>query len=366
MKILYIGYFSEFNGRKLFCSPAANNVCTYMQDVLVRDKENEIIILNIAKPKKHLSFFRSSIIKKDNLSFVNAPSYGSGRVFSLLTGWMFDKWVKKFISRNLKSNDCVIFYHSLNTLKLENFIAKNFNSILQVEEIYSEVYPQFSRFITKEYECVNCFKKHVFVSDAFLRNDKISSKSSVVLYGSYSSIFNENLSKKPNTIIYSGNISKFKGIFTACDAMKYLPDFELHIYAHGSNEEYSELKKNYSELRNIFIHNTVSQNELEKILNDFSIGINPLPNEAKFNDLTFPSKILMYLKAGLYVVSTDLKVITGSPFSKYIDFCEGNALSFANKIKGINQKTNIEAVKFIKLMDSNFERDLFGLIKAKQ
>ena len=364
MKILYIGYFSEFNGRKLFCSPAANNVCTYVKDVLLRDNKNEIIVLNIARPKKHLSFFKNSCIKSGNCTFVNAPSYGSGRLLSFLFGWIFNKWIRKFISKNLSKYDCVIFYHSLNTLKLESFVATHFNSILQLEEIYSSLFPKYAKCKSKELATIEIFKKAIIPSDNFSFKRKTIFKT-ITLYGSYSS--NEHVTNQlvQNSIVYAGTISESLGAHFACEVMKFLPDYKLHIYGYGTETEFELIKKKYQNFENIIINHEISQTELEKILPNYVIGINPRPNDFCFDFSAFPSKIMVYLKSGLKIISSPFKSLKESPFSEFISYSKYDAASFAREIRKIEQQKNVKAIEFIKNKDAQFYDELFELIEEE-
>jgi glycosyltransferase involved in cell wall biosynthesis len=245
MKILYLGYFSKLNIDERFCSLAANNVCSYVKTTLCKKYDGDVVIINLAQGKKHFSFCKSNKSTNGNVTIIDAPRYGSGRLLSRFSNLMLRKWVRKFIKRNLEDNDQILIYHSLNTLKLERYIARKYNSVLQVEEIYCDVVAKSRKTKRIELESINSFSKHLFVSKSLMNDSRIKSLNSTIFYGSYSLPEVPNVNRLNKSIVYAGTFEKNKGVDFACDLMEILPDYTLYVYGHGSASRKEELLSKY-------------------------------------------------------------------------------------------------------------------------
>lgn len=364
MKIFYLAYLSNLNGENRFCSPAANNVCSYIKDVLVRNSQDDVVLVNLAQSKRHLKFSRRKEKRYKNITFINSPCFGSGRFLSKISSLLLYCWIKKYLKKNASLNDKVIIYHSLNTLSLEKFLSRAFYSILQVEEVYCDIFKKPQRVAISEIETINMFKKHVFVSNTLKDNPRIKSHSNVIFYGSYAlPSFEKQCERDQKSIVYAGTLDQSLGIEFACDLMQLLPDYKLFVYGHGSKARIEELTIKYKNCENIIFCGQLSEEELEKKLFLYKYGISPRNPKTSYSSTSFPSKILTYLKSGLIVISSKLESIVNSPISDCIVFADYDIQSFQNAI--IDQSSFFEgfdSTNKIKELDIDFSNSLFELI----
>lgn len=366
MKIFYLAYFSLFDGESRFCSPAANNVCSYITDVLLRNADDEIVVINLSQHKKHLKFCRSKVSNVQKNVFVNAPCYGSGRLLSRISCFFLNRWVKKYLKRNSSPEDKIIIYHSLNTLKLEGFISQNFNSILQVEEIYCDVLNKSFKTASSEINVLNSFKKHIFVSETLQKDKRINSLKSLVFYGSYSLPAVPKFRREEKSIVYAGTFEKNKGIEFACDLMRLLPDYNLYIYGHGSKSRVRDLLTKYKDFKNVYFEGRLSENELSQKLYSYRFALSPLDPQSNFSSTTFPSKILTYLKSDLIVISSKFESVMRSPFKSCLILADYDLQSFQKAIvsssETIEKKSSLQVREFINKLDQDFCECLFKLV----
>ena len=362
MKIFYLGYFSTLEGDERFCSLAANNVCTYIKDTLCKDSKDEIVVVNLAQDKRHYKFSKSLRRKKENCTFISIPRFGSGRLLSPLSTFLASRWIKRFLAKEAGDNDKAIIYHSLNTLKLEIFISKHYHSILQVEEIYGDVLKKPDKTKAYELSIINSFMNHIFVSESLRNDPRIKSNRNAVFYGSYSLPKLPNvISKDKKSIVYSGTLEKNKGIEFACELMKSLPEYKLHIYGFGSELRKKELLEEYGKLPNIEFHQPVSDVQLNHLLPFFTFGLSPLDPKLGFASTAFPSKILTYLKSNLIVISSKFDSVLKSPFKNYVILADYDIDSFKQAIIDAHGH-NIDGRKLIKELDLKFKKDLIALV----
>ena len=365
MSIFYLAYLANLNGENRFCSPAANNVCSYIKDVLIEDGKNDVTIINLAQNKKHFIFSQSRVTLLGNKKLVNSPCFGSGRLLSKLSMFLLFRWIKKYLKNNASSDDKIIVYHSLNTLKMEKMISKEFDSVLQVEEIYCDVLKKQKNKALREINVINSFKKHIFVSSTLKDDSRIKSSFNLIFYGSYSlPTFKNSFERDQKSIVYAGTFEKNKGIEFACDLMKLLPDYKLFIYGHGSKTRIEELIAKYKDFTNICFCGQLSEAELNDKLPLYKYGISPLDPKTSFSSTTFPSKILTYLKSGLIVISSKFESVIESPFKNCILFANYDIQSFHDVIVSSLHR-EVDGRDVIKKLDVDFRDSLFGLIYEK-
>ena len=89
------------------------------------------------------------------------------------------------------------------------------------------------------------------------------------------------------------------------------------------------------------------------------------PN-AKFNDTSFPSKILTYLTNGLRVVSINIPAIEQSKIGKYIYFYHNqNSKEISKIIKKINLQDKLNIDKGIKQLNESTEKEFKKFIEVR-
>jgi len=320
---------------------------------------------------------QKKIIINENTSVIMCPSWKTTNKFSRNFKIIFSLvWLFLYLVFNVKKGEKILAYHvewiSL-PIRAAKFIKK-FKLILEVEEIYSEVWKKSKKFQKLEEKLIDSADSYIFVSDTLRDRFKSSNKKSIVLYGSYYVLNQINKPKKEtNTIrlIYAGSVDLTKGgAFKAVETMKYLPDYyTLHILGHGSFGNINKL--------NELINNVNKENNKEKciyigILNgqaysdflfDCDIALNP-QDQGEYMNTAFPSKIISYLSHNLRIVSTDILSVRNSVVSKYITFSKNdNPKSIKEAILKVDLKDPFDSSSLISKLDNEFVRNIKEMLK---
>lgn len=101
---------------------------------------------------------------------------------------------------------------------------------------------------------------------------------------------------------FSQNINFGRGLESFLELFKDLYNCELHLYGNPDKEFTSQVLSKY---KNIIIHNTVSHAKLHYELSNYDIGLALDIAIDKNRDIAITNKLLAYLQAGLYVISSD-------------------------------------------------------------
>jgi hypothetical protein len=198
---------------------------------------------------------------------------------------------------------------------------------------------------------------YIFVSEKMnpLLNER--NKPYIVLDGLWENNINSydsDYSKKSNIILYAGNLDNIYGISNLVEAFnsQTIKDYELHIYGVGdySSELIQICKSNPSiKFFGYKEHKYIIEKEKEAFL-----LVNPRPNDAIYNNYSFPSKIYEYMASGTVLLTSKLPYFPKGfeDFVFYFDSNKKNDLS--DKIKEIilldkkilEEKANL-AYKFV-------------------
>ena len=297
----------------------------------------------------------------------------------------FPSWkTKNFITRNLKilwSPCCLFFYLIFKTKRNEKVFVyhvpwisipiraakkiKNFQIVLEVEEIYGDVWKQWEKFKKIEQKLIDSADTYILVSDLLKEHLNKDTKSSIVLYGSYHVIPIEKNKVESNNqinLLYAGSIDITKGgAYNAIEALRYLPDrYILNIIGHGSSEQISNLLKliksiNEEKGKEVCIFDgTLHGQKYTDYLLKCDIALNP-QNQGDYMNTAFPSKILSYLSHNLRVVSTEIKSVKNSAISNYINFSQtDDPESIAEAILNVNCNINFDSRSTISKLDKKF------------
>ena len=158
----------------------------------------------------------------------------------------------------------------------------------------------------------------------------VDNKKSVVIHGDYRPEHDVKFSSG-NNILYSGTFNELKGgVHNAIKSSEFLPNkYCLYITGFGSSAEIKKVKeliKDYSTKATckLVFKGFLSDDEYKDLLGCCQIGLCSQDNNDLLNLTSFPSKILIYLKHGLSVISCKNDSITSSDLQKMICFYESN------------------------------------------
>ena len=377
-KIKYISFYDLQNQKhKRVSSLAAISQVDYVCSVL----ESLNYQVQIVSPSWFLNVkdntkFKSSYSEKtqNNVDIKFAPSIISINkylgYFNILLSLF---WLFFYLIRNIKRDEKVIMYHSP-WLVFPVFLAKkikNFNLILEVEEIYSDcssLHSFFDKLEKKAFKYANSF----LFSTEFLAEKLAKNRSFAVFYGNYKVFpkLNTPINDGKIHLLYAGIIDSVKaGAFNAIESALFLNEkYQMHIIGSG---EVEKLKKRINEINatslcKIVFDGQLSGDDYIKYCQSCHIGLSTQKMEAGFVDSSFPSKILSYLGMGLQVVSCYVSVVVKSKIADNVSFYD---IDSPEKIAEAIQKINIENSSSTQIkmenLHSDFKNQLNVLLNSK-
>lgn len=284
-RVLWIGPIikNEDVGKFYAISPAANkwqtNFITSLQD-------NGIDVINISYlpepvfPKGKLCPHykkKNTLVRSIQAKYINLPKIKNNSLGNSLI-----KKLKKY-----GNADFVITYNNyIPHIKAAEFAVKKLN--MKWINIVAD-----DRFVEGPHLTV-------FLSYGYYNKSNISSK--IHIDGGLYPITEKYNESRKNVILFSGALNKWTGIENFAEEFVKLSQnkFELHIYGKGD----SLLLNKLSVYNNIKIKGFVSDEELEKNMQECYAFVNPRPIDIPGGENNFPSKLLEYLKYGKPIIST--------------------------------------------------------------
>lgn len=373
-RIKYVGYYDTLeNGKQIRSySLAAARKMDYICNSICETGRNVDIFSPSHIDISDGAFYRAKTKEiRKGVNLYLPSSIGSKnkliRIFRVMYArlWLFVKLLR------LSSDDIVIVYHNYNyalPVLISHFVKK-YRLILEVEEIYSEIWhlSPFNKW--KEKMLLRLVNNHtIFVSEVL--RDKFS-VDGLISYGSYEAYCGQipkRTFKGEIKLIFSGLTDSERGSgFTAVRTLEYLPDnYTLVVSGPVASKDresfFAEIKRinrllGREACRYVGI---LDQEEFERELLSANIALNP-QNKGRFEDYLFPSKILTYMSFGLPVVSTKGKSIVESQVANVIFFSDDfSPQSVAETVKKVNDDISQDEISMLNVLRENF---LSGLEK---
>ncbi|WP_338655189.1 glycosyltransferase [Sporosarcina psychrophila] len=380
--IKYIGFYDVENSRgKRVSNLAGINKMNYIVKIMNRaGYKVELICPSWMSKKSEISFEKKKIIKFNEMSsIVFCPSWKTKLKITSLFKIIFSlSWLFFYLILHTKKNEKVFVYH-VPWLSFPIRMAKKikkFKLILEVEEIYSEVWEESVRFAKTEHKIIKEADAYIFVSNVLEKMVNVCEKPNLILYGDYQEIksttfFNEKC--KIINLVYAGSIDYKKGgAHKAVEIMNFLPDgYNLNIIGHGSEKATSELREliadlNKSRQKEICVFDgTLHGKDYSNYLLKCDIALNP-QKQGDYMNTAFPSKVISYMAHSLRVVSTDLKSINNSKISRFINLTESDSpAAFAKAILSIDLNENLYTSHPIQDLDIEFLSSFKDLMRTK-
>lgn len=370
-EVKYVGFYNIHGSKsKRIASLPGVKKMDYVSEAITRAGFSVNIISPSWMSKESTTYFESQRSEKKNidLTVTFTPSWKHktqlGRYLKILVSII---WLFFYLIFTTKKDEKVIVYHA-QLLSLPIILAKKikkFHLVLEVEEIYSEVWKTSKLLNRMEELLLNNADSYIFVSDKLQKRFLYKNKESIVLYGAYERIdkFHNEVPKDNLThIIYAGSIDLVKGgAFNAIKIIRELPNcYKLHLLGGGREEDIKLLEEsialiNKEKKYDAIVYNGILRGaEFKDYLSKCDIALNP-QNEGGYMNTAFPSKIITYLSHNLRVISTPIESIKMSKVSSYINFTESsNSGDFAKEIIELSLPVNKSDTNIIKKLDKEF------------
>ena len=368
---LYFTYLHD-SKTKRHANLAADGVSRY----LIHELElffDKVYVINLEKVQKGFA------IQKENKSFlsdktilINPPTLKCSRIEDKIF-WKakLRLTIKKYLREYAKPGDFVFAYHSIaSTQILAEYKTKfKFKLIIQIEEIYSEIYKQFKG--QNVYELDSLIKGDGFlVANAQLRAkfSKVDQDCPILLGDMrLPKTFSPKIDDGKIHLVYGGTLSREKISLDQLilPILKLPRIFVLHVYPSNNK---SELAKYLSEMADkikgrVFVEEPLVGEQYFTNISKYHIGLAINIDSPELSSFAIPSKIINYLKCELKVVSTPLKSVKQSDYSNLIFVSKGfSPEEIADAIENC-AKINISCENTIEILSRTFAQNLENLIR---
>jgi hypothetical protein len=381
-EIKYIGYYDlpDSLQKRAFALSAINKM-DYVCDALQQAGYNIHLISPSWFIDPATSFKRQTTVHLNTYTKLTlCPSFGTFGTLSKYLKVLFSlTWLFLYLLIHVRRDESILVYNAT-WLSLPVRMAKyvkGFSYILEVEEIYGEVWNIREIFKSQERKLIANADSYIFASDILA--NKFPHANRTILYGAYSPSYCNDIrdlvsshNSKHKNIVFAGEIETTRcGAFTAVQCAKFLPEeFVVHVLGYGSefdvnllNVQIKEVNKNLGRDACVF-HGTLIGSNLSAFLHNCDIAINPQKKGA-YMDTAFPSKILTYLSHNLRVVSTKINSIQGSRLCSLIDFAtDDSPEAIAHAIHLVDLTTNFDSRSVLKQLDEQFVNEIRALIES--
>ncbi len=372
--LYYLGYF-DFQDSKVqrkYIVSATNKMEYIARTIQTLGYQVEFVSLSLSN-KRGFGFHKMQVCESNGLEARFFPTCD----MPIYWKWLKDIWrnVCVFIwgLKHLDSEDIVISYHT--TSKTSSILVwlrkvKRFRLILEVEEIYSDVAGIPQKAVRREYNTFENCDAYIFSTEMLEEKLNTAHKPFVVIYGTYNV---EKVIKHPDIsvihVVYAGTFDKRKGGATAAAAAAYLPNnYMIHICGFGKPNEVDEMQKLVQELQRkgckIKYEGLLKGMEYISLLQSCSIGLSTQDPSAKFNNTSFPSKILSYMSNGLSVVSIGIDAVSKSKIGNSIYYYYNQTpQEIANSILSVDIRECGSSRKTIATLDDSFKKEIARLLE---
>lgn len=298
-------------------------------------------------------------------------------------------FVLKYLLKNVKKNDVVIFYHSI-----------NFNNVIQIFKLlrkqrvlleYNDRYGLHYNESRKVKRVERIEKSIVKSADGYILASPYMAeliekqKPYIVNYGSYApaaAICNdvpENIKifgqEKKLKLVYTGVVESLRNAaFSVATMSEYLSDAIVGIAGYGTDSNINRLKqicetinKKCNEKKVEYL-GCLNEQELSYLMSVADVAINAhmySPDEIWKSKYSFPSKIPLNMSAGLHIITYPFDIIVYSPFSEacvYFEQFTKECLAEAVKRIQVEQPSKDKPRKIVQQLDVQFVSELKRLI----
>lgn len=369
-KIFYMSYYNSTNSSERRNAVLSSvNKMNYICEAIENNGYNtEIVSASGATEKKFCKSKKVKLTDKTTLKlFSSLPRLN--RIVSVIDRVILKTKLFLYMIKNTNKDSIVMVYHSLGYMSLVKRLKKlkGFKLIIEAEEIYGDVIGD-EKTSQKEYEFFKIADAFIFPTEFLSEKVNTEKKPEVIIYGTYH-IEKELLklfSDGKIHCVYAGTLDPRKGgaIASAESALFLNENYHIHILGFGNEKEKAEMLNTIDSISKkskakITYDGLLSGEEYIKFIQSCDIGLSTQNPNGKYNDTSFPSKILSYMANGLRVVSVRIPVVEESGIGKCVYYYdEQTPENIAKAIKSIDFSEEYDSRKAIGMLDKDFICDL--------
>ena len=369
-KIFYMSYYNSTNSSERRNAVLSSvNKMNYICEAIENNGYNtEIVSASGATEKKFCKSKKVKLTDKTTLKlFSSLPRLN--RIVSVIDRVILKTKLFLYMIKNTNKDSIVMVYHSLGYMSLVKRLKKlkGFKLIIEAEEIYGDVIGD-EKTSQKEYEFFKIADAFIFPTEFLSEKVNTEKKPEVIIYGTYH--IEKELPKLFSDgkihCVYAGTLDPRKGgaIASAESALFLNENYHIHILGFGNEKEKAEMLNTIDSISKkskakITYDGLLSGEEYIKFIQSCDIGLSTQNPNGKYNDTSFPSKILSYMANGLRVVSVRIPVVEESGIGKCVYYYdEQTPENIAKAIKSIDFSEEYDSRKAIGMLDKDFNCDL--------
>ena len=375
-KIFYMAYYNSTNSSERRNAVLSSvNKMNYICEALENNGYNtEIVSASGATEKKFCKSKKVKLTDKTTIKlFSSLPRLN--RIVSVINRVILKTKLFLYMIKNTNKDSIVMVYHSLGYMSLVKRLKKlkGFKLIIEAEEIYGDVIGD-EKTSQKEYEFFKIADAFIFPTELLSEKVNTVKKPEVIIYGTY------HIEKEMPKLFsdgkihcaYAGTLDPRKGgaIASAESALFLNENYHIHILGFGNEKEKAEMLNTIDSISKkskakITYDGLLSGEEYIKFIQSCDIGLSTQNPNGKYNDTSFPSKILSYMANGLRVVSVRIPVVEESGIGKCVYYYdEQTPENIAKAIKSIDFSEEYDSRKTIGVLDKAFICDLKTMLKG--
>lgn len=375
-KIFYMAYYNSTNSSERRNAVLSSvNKMNYICEALENNGYNtEIVSASGTTEKKFCKSKKVNLTDKTTLKlFSSLPRLN--RIVSVIDRVILKTKLFLYMIKNTNKDSIVMVYHSLGYMSIVKRLKKlkGFKLIIEAEEIYGDVIGD-EKTSQKEYEFFKIADGFIFPTELLSEKVNTEKKPEVIIYGTYH--IEKELPKLFTDdkihCVYAGTLDPRKGgaIASAESALFLNENYHIHILGFGNEKEKAETLNTIDSISKkskakITYDGLLSGEEYIKFIQSCDIGLSTQNPNGKYNDTSFPSKILSYMANGLRVVSVRIPVVEESGIGKCVYYYdEQTPENIAKAIKSIDFSEEYDSRKTIGVLDKAFICDLKTMLKG--
>lgn len=365
--IKYLGFYAGNNllGERVF-TPSVTNKMNYIVEALNQAGFSSWIISPVNVLSKKFKFDKGfTTVLNNNCKATYFDSiYGDNVIFKFFGKIIIMFQLILFLLRNVKSGEKILVYHHP-LFFVPLFLCKkikNITIILEVEEIYQNIWPINFLERISENLLLKLSDQYIVVSETLA--SKFPEKSKIIMHGNYiqySCLSNKSVKHNSVNILYAGSIDKIRNAaFYAAECSELLPDnYVMNICGYGNDSDIKDILNLIDSINKkvgiekCVFHGLLLGDDYKKLLQNCDIALNIQKNYDGIQ-YSLPSKIIAYLSANLKVITSRLESLHNSPFSSYFEFIDDySPEGIADVIKKIDLSRNTSARELMEELHLN-------------